>query len=161
MSKQSAGILVYRYQNFQIELLLVHPGGPFYVKRDLGVWSIPKGEYEDGEDPCKVAKREFQEETGNVLTSERMIPLTSVKSKGGKILHVWATEGEFENAFISSNHFELEWPPRSGKLQSFPEVDKAEWFSSADARLKIFPYQIPIIDQLEHILGSNGRKTKT
>lgn len=126
------------------------------MRRDQGVWSIPKGEYGDGEDPQEVAKREFEEETGNTLMSETFIPLTSVKSKSGKMLHVWATESNFERPFIRSNSFDLEWPPRSGKIKSFPEVDKAEWFSLVQAKQKIFPYQIPIIDEFERILKIRG-----
>lgn len=132
MGKQSAGILVFRILTFP-EVLLVHPGGPFYVNRDSGVWSVPKGEYEAGEDPLEVGKREFFEETGNKIQSGNFIELNAVKSKGGKMLYVWATEANFAKSFICSNTFELEWPPKSGKIKAFPECDKAEWFNFDEA----------------------------
>lgn len=154
MSKQSAGILVFRKMTFP-EVLLVHPGGPFYVTKDSGVWSVPKGEYETGEDPLEVGKREFFEETGNKIKSDDFIELEPVKSKGGKMLYVWASEADFEKSFICSNTFELEWPPKSGKTQLFPECDKAEWFNFEKAIHKIFPYQKPLLAQLETIIKRN------
>jgi predicted NUDIX family NTP pyrophosphohydrolase len=152
MAKQSAGILAYRIKSNQAQVLLVHPGGPFFIKKDLGVWSIPKGEIESGEDTMQVAKREFEEETGNIITSDQFFQLPSVKSKSGKILHVWGLQADFERPFIRSNNFEMEWPPKSGKMQSFPEADKAEWFSFQEACKKVYPYQIPLIEALEKLL---------
>jgi predicted NUDIX family NTP pyrophosphohydrolase len=156
MSKQSAGILVFRISKGQPEVLLVHPGGPFYSGKDLGVWSVPKGEFGDDEEPLEVAKREFQEETGNKITSENFITLNSVRSKGGKTVQVWAIEENFDNCYISSNTFELEWPPKSGKIKLFPECDKAEWFTFDKAAEKIFAYQKPLIEQLQTIIKKNS-----
>jgi predicted NUDIX family NTP pyrophosphohydrolase len=156
MSKRSAGILAYRYHQQQLEVLLVHPGGPFYAKKDDGVWSIPKGEYNDGEDPLTVARREFEEETGNLVINQHVIALTPVKLKSGKIISAWASEENFEQCFIRSNTFEMEWPPKSGKMQSFPEVDKAGWFSILAASIKIPPAQVPLLKELEMILHLKG-----
>lgn len=156
MPKRSAGILAYRYHQQQLEILLVHPGGPFYAKKDEGVWSIPKGEYEDGEDPLQVAKNEFKEETGNVILHNHLVELMPVKLKSGKTIRCWASEENFEQGFISSNNFEMEWPPKSGKMQSFPEVDKAEWFSISVASIKIHPSQLPLLKELEMILHVKG-----
>lgn len=125
MSKQSSGILLYRQKNDQLEVLCVHPGGPFWKKKDLGAWSIPKGEFED-EDALLAAKREFEEETGIPIDGE-MVALTPQKQKGGKVVYAWAVEGDLNPEDIRSNTFELEWPPKSGKRQQFPEIDKAEW----------------------------------
>ena len=147
MTKQSAGILVYRRKNKHIEVFLVHPGGPFWLKKDLGAWSIPKGEIEEEEDPMKVALREFKEETGQVVNGD-FTPLQPVKQKGGKIISAWAIEGEVNEDKIISNTFEIEWPPKSGKMKSFPEVDKAAWFSIDAAKEKINPAQINFIDEL-------------
>ncbi len=153
--KRTAGILAYkRNAEQQLFILLVHPGGPFYKNKDVGVWSIPKGEYEDGEDPLTVAKREFEEETGNLITGNNFIQLTPVKSKGGKLISAWAIENDFERCFISSNLFEMEWPPKSGKMQSFPEVDNAEWFDVETARVKINGSQMPVLEELIAILKS-------
>jgi predicted NUDIX family NTP pyrophosphohydrolase len=147
MVKQSAGILVYRKRKNQIEIFLVHPGGPFWLKKDLGVWSIPKGEIEEGEEPFDVALREFKEETGQTI-SGKFVPLNSVKQKGGKIITAWAVEGDADQGKIISNTFEMEWPPKSGKMKAFPEVDKAEWFAINVAKEKINPAQIAFIDEL-------------
>ncbi len=154
MPKKSAGIVAYRFNKSHLEVLLVHPGGPFYAKKDEGVWSIPKGEFEDGEDALSVAKKEFTEETGNIIINENFIELSPVKLKSGKIISAWAIEEDFEKCFISSNLFEMEWPPKSGKRQSFPETDKAEWFNLNEARIKIHPAQLPLLNQLETILQS-------
>jgi predicted NUDIX family NTP pyrophosphohydrolase len=118
MAKQSAGIIAYRFHQQQLQVLLVHPGGPFFVKKDAGAWSIPKGEFESPEDPLDVAKREFFEETGNEIKSDNFIPLASVKIKSGKVINAWAVAADFENCFIRSNLFEMEWPPKSGNLRS-------------------------------------------
>jgi predicted NUDIX family NTP pyrophosphohydrolase len=149
MPKLSAGIIVYkRVQADALHVLLVHPGGPFYAKKDVGVWSIPKGEYIEGEDALTAAKREFEEETGNVLPDDGFIPLQPIKIKSGKIISAWAVEADFDNCFIWSNLFEIEWPPKSGKMQSFAEADKAEWFTIDEARIKISPGQLALLEQL-------------
>src|SRR5690606_29900666 len=132
----SAGLLVYRKTKTLPEVLLVHPGGPFFIKKDTGVWSVPKGLYEADEDPLEAAKREFSEETGNKIEEGNFFPLQAVKSKGGKILQTWAVEADFEQAFFQSNLFELEWPLHSRKKQFFPEADKAEWFILNEAKEK-------------------------
>jgi len=148
MTKRSAGILAYRIHQEQLQVLLVHPGGPFYVKKDAGVWSIPKGEYEEGTDPLVAAQREFEEETGNTIAAAEFIPLGEVKLKTGKIIIAWAVKTDFDQCFISSNTFEIEWPPKSGKMQSFAEVDKAEWFTMEQAEIKIHPAQLPMLKNL-------------
>jgi predicted NUDIX family NTP pyrophosphohydrolase len=155
MPKHSAGILAYRIHQQQLQVLLVHPGGPFYAKKDAGVWSIPKGEYEkDTEDALVVAKREFEEETGNAISAKNFV-LTDVKLKSGKIISAWAVETDFDQCYISSNSFEMEWPPKSGRMQSFPEVDKAQWFPVDDAKQKIHPAQLPLINELVNTLKIN------
>ncbi len=142
---------MYRWRAGEIEVFLVHPGGPFWSKRDLAAWSIPKGEFEPGEDALAAAKREFREETG--LTAEGcFIPLTPRKQPHGKIVHAWAVEGDCDPSIIKSNTFSLEWPPRSGRMPDFPEVDKADWFSLGDAREKIHKGQIGFLDELEEHL---------
>ena len=148
MPKKSAGILAYRFiSNREIEILLVHPGGPFYKNKDLGNWSIPKGEYAEDEDALTVAIREFEEEIGNQIEGD-FIGLPPIKIKSGKIISCWAVEANFEQPFISSNQFEMEWPPKSGKMQNFPEVDKAEWFSIEEATQKINAGQLNFIHDL-------------
>lgn len=152
MDKKSAGILSFRLLKHP-EVLLIHPGGPFFRTKDAGSWSIPKGEYTN-ENPLEVAQREFTEETGNVITRKNFIDLGEVTLKSGKKITAWAVECDFETSFISSNTFEIEWPPKSGKMASFPEVDRAEWFSLEDARLKIHPGQLDFLNRLETILKS-------
>ena len=153
MSKLSAGIIDYRKNRENSpEVLLVHPGGPFFKNKDKGVWSIPKGEYTEGEDALLAAKREFTEETGNVLPEGEFKLLQPVKIKSGKIITAWATNADFIKPFISSNFFEMEWPPKSGKKQSYPETDKAEWFTLKEAKLKINPGQVNLLEQLELII---------
>lgn len=149
----SAGLLVYRKTGILPEVLLIHHGGPFFVKKDIGAWSVPKGIYETDEHPLEAAKREFEEETGNKIEEGICFPLQPVKSKGGKILQVWAVEADFKKAFLQSNLFEMEWPPHSGKKQLFPEADKAEWFPFDEAKEKIYPYQASLINELEEILN--------
>jgi predicted NUDIX family NTP pyrophosphohydrolase len=151
MPKQSAGILMYRRVGPAVELLLVHPGGPFWKKRDLGAWSIPKGEYAPGEDPLAVAVREFEEETGTRLRGEFQ-PLGAVAQKGGKIVTAWAMEGDLDPASINSNTFEIEWPPKSGRKATFPEVDRAAWFSPDEARARILPSQSQFIARLMEMI---------
>jgi predicted NUDIX family NTP pyrophosphohydrolase len=154
MPKTSAGLLLYRRSERGLEAFLVHPGGPFWARKDLGAWSIPKGEYEPGEDPLAVAKREFEEETGYPVAGT-FTPLTPHKQPGGKIVHAWAVEGECDAAAIRSNTFSLEWPPRSGRQQEFPEVDRAEWFSIEVAKSKILKGQIPFLEEIEASIGSS------
>ena len=148
MTKLSAGILLYRGEGSLLELLLVHPGGPFWAKKDLGAWSIPKGEYAAGEDPLAVAKREFEEELGAPPPQGTSLDLGEIKQPSRKIITAFALRGGFDPARLKSNRFELEWPSRSGRLQSFPEVDRAAWFTPAAARVKILPGQAPFIDLL-------------
>ena len=147
MSKISAGFLPYRKTEDGLEFFLVHPAGPFYAKRDEGVWSIPKGETEGEENLIERAKKEFKEETGQDAPIVHYIELGSVKKKDGKIIHVWTFEADLQPPF-TSNHFEMEWPPRSGKKQSFPEVDKWEYFNEMTAKKKISPAQAELIDRL-------------
>ena len=147
MVKKSAGILLYRVKNKFLEVFLVHPGGPFWAKKDLGVWSIPKGEFTEDENPLDAAKREFQEEIGIYCTGE-FIPLTAAKQKGGKIVYAWALEGDIDPNQIKSNTFEIEWPPKSGKKQEFPEIDKGEWFNISEAKQKINKNQVALIEEL-------------
>jgi predicted NUDIX family NTP pyrophosphohydrolase len=151
MAKHSAGILMYRRRQKIVEVLLAHMGGPFWAKKDLGAWSIPKGEFEPGEVPLDAAKREFHEETGLTVTGE-FIPLTPINLSGGKILHAWAVEGDCDASSIKSNTFMLEWPPRSGKQQAFPEIDRAEWYSLDDAQEKVTKGQRGLIEALRRIL---------
>jgi predicted NUDIX family NTP pyrophosphohydrolase len=147
MPKTSAGILMYRRAGESIELFLVHPGGPYWAKKDLGGWSVPKGEYEPDEDPLVAARREFAEETGFDVDGD-FIPLAPVKQKGGKVVSAWAVEGSIDASAIRSNMFSMEWPPRSGRQQEFPEVDRAGWFGVAEARLKLNASQVAFIDEL-------------
>jgi len=154
--KYTAGLWVYKIDREGLKILLVHPGGPFFSKKDSNVWSIPKGEYDPKtEDAFEVAKREFNEETGNTITSESFIELSTVKSRGGKMIKSWATEADFNPCFISSNYFEMEWPPKSGKMQSFPETDKAEWFNTDEVRQKINLSQLPIFEELLQKLNAS------
>jgi predicted NUDIX family NTP pyrophosphohydrolase len=130
-------------------VLLVHPGGPFWQKRDEGIWSIPKGEFAENEVGIDVARREFQEELGTAAPTGEATPLGEVRQKGGKVVHAWALTGDLDVTRITSNTFETEWPPRSGKMQTFPEVDRAAWFDPATARRKLLPAQSAFIDRLE------------
>ncbi len=151
MAKKSAGILLLRTHNNNPEVFLVHPGGPFWIKKDEGAWSIPKGEFEDDEEPLAAAKREFEEETGIKISGE-FIELTPIKQKSGKIVYAWAVEGNIDPAKIKSNEFEIEWPPKSGKMKTFPEIDKAAWFYFDEAKKKILESQANFIDELKKIL---------
>jgi predicted NUDIX family NTP pyrophosphohydrolase len=151
MPKLSAGILLYHFRDRILEVLLVHPGGPFWARKDAEVWSIPKGEYSTGEDPLFAARREFTEETGFDPAGD-FLPLSPIKQKSGKIVRVWALEGEADPAVIKSNTFSIEWPPKSGQYQEFPEVDRAEWFSLEKAREKIVPGQLGFLQELETLL---------
>ncbi len=155
MSKQSAGILLYR-NKYQLEVLLSHPGGPYVRSKEKGVWSIPKGEFTD-EEPLDAAKREFHEEMGSEVpeTEEPYIYLDTVKLSSGKVIHIWAVEGDFDVTTLTSNTFSIEWPPKSGEQQEFPEVDRAEWFKFDKAYTKIHPSQVPFLDRLAKELGSD------
>jgi predicted NUDIX family NTP pyrophosphohydrolase len=153
-AKRSAGILLYRFNGAGPEFLLVHPGGPFWVKRDEGAWSIPKGEIEPGEETRACALRELGEELGPApaLAPEDLVDLGSVRQRSGKVVEAWAAEGEFDPDALQSLSFAMEWPPRSGKEREFPEVDRAGWFDAERAREKILPAQEPFIDRLlEHL----------
>jgi predicted NUDIX family NTP pyrophosphohydrolase len=149
-AKESAGILLFR-QRAGLELLLVHPGGPYWAKKDLGAWSIPKGALNAEEDSRRCALRELAEELGPAappLDPAELIDLGSIRQKGGKLVHGWGAEADFDPAAIESNSFEMEWPPRSGSRVAFPEVDRAEWFDSEEARRRILPAQVALIDRL-------------
>ncbi len=148
---QSAGILLYKRNKQKVEVFLIHPGGPFWKNKDTGAWSIPKGEYFD-EDPLAAAIREFKEETGYKI-SGKFITLAPVKLKSGKVVQAFAVEGTIDADKIYSNSFEIEWPPRSGKTQQFPEADKGAWFSLPDAREKINTGQVMLLDELERIVA--------
>jgi predicted NUDIX family NTP pyrophosphohydrolase len=150
--KRSAGILLYRLTDEGPEVLLVHPGGPFWARRDAGAWSIPKGEYEDGEDARTCALREFEEETGTALAPTKLVDLGTVKQKGGKLVTAWAAEGDLDAAAIRSNTFTIEWPPRSGRTAEFPEIDRATWFGIDEARRKLVSAQAELLDRLRERL---------
>ncbi len=152
----SAGILLYRIREERLELLLAHPGGPFFRTRDAGHWSIPKGEVEPGEDLVAVARREFEEETGHPAPAGSLISLGTIVQKGGKLVHAWAVEGDLDPAAARSNTFTVEWPPGSGRSAEFPEIDRVEWFAPADARRHIKETQAAFIDRLEAQLGQPG-----
>ena len=152
MAQSSAGVLLYRRSGEGIEVLLVHPGGPFWARRDLGAWSLPKGEIDAGEDPVSTARREFAEETGVELAGE-LLALGDIRQKGGKRVIGFAAEGDLDATAIRSNTFEMEWPPRSGRKQSFPEIDRAEWFGLDVARQKIIEGQRPLVERLASLLG--------
>lgn len=156
MAKRSAGILLFRGRGPALRLLLVHPGGPFWAKKDLGAWSIPKGEYDEGEDPFAVARREFEEELGEPAPAGDAIELGELVQPSRKVITAFAIEGDFDPRGLKSNLFELEWPPKSGLLQSFPEVDRAQWFTLDEAREKILPGQRPFIDRLLERLGQQS-----
>jgi len=148
MTKYSAGLLLYRERNSSVEVFLVHPGGPFWARKDLHAWSIPKGEYTPPDDALKNACREFVEETGIPLPPGVPQPLTPIRQAGGKIVQAWYLQGDVDAAAVRSNTFTLEWPPRSGTLREFPEVDKAAWFSLGEARTKVHKGQVTLIDEL-------------
>jgi predicted NUDIX family NTP pyrophosphohydrolase len=146
MEKVSAGLLMYRIRNGELEFLLAHPGGPFWKNKDTGVWTIPKGEIQNNEDLLSAAKREFEEEIGMKPESD-FLPLNPVRQKNGKIVHAWAFMGDCDPSGIKSNTFQLEWPPKSGRFQSCPEVDRAAFFLLDEAKLKINPAQIPLLEE--------------
>ena len=145
--KRSAGILLYRDRSGVREVFLVHPGGPFWAKKDLGAWSLPKGEFAEGENPLAAARREFEEETGFPIDGD-FRPLRPLRQPGGKVVHAWAVEGDCDPAQLRSNVFSIEWPPKSGRMQEFPEADRAAWFTIPEARERILRGQIPFLDEL-------------
>ena len=148
-SVQSAGLILYRYREGRLEVLLVHPGGPFWQKRDEGAWSIPKGEIAENEVGIDVARREFHEELGVAAPDGEPTSLGAVRQSGGKVVQAWALAGDLDVTKTTSNTFEIEWPPRSGKMQAFPEVDRAGWFDVEAARRKLLPAQCAFLDRLE------------
>ncbi len=153
--KRSAGILLFRRRGGGVEFLLVHPGGPFWAKRDAGAWSIPKGQIEDAEEPRACAIRELGEELGPApeLDPERLLGLGTIRQKAGKVVEAWAAEADFDPDELDSNRFEIEWPPRSGRQREYPEVDRAEWFGIEAAREKILPAQVELLDRLLERIG--------
>ena len=161
-SRISAGLLMFRRKEDGLELLLAHPGGPFFRNKDAGAWTIPKGEAAPDEDLLTRARIEFQEELGIPPTSDKWIELGSIKQKGGKTVHAWAFEGDLPADFVvTSNEFEIEWPPRSGRRASFPEVDQARFFDEATARIKLKATQVPLIDRLQqHLADADAGSTR-
>jgi predicted NUDIX family NTP pyrophosphohydrolase len=147
MAKRSAGLLMYRRRNSTLEVFLVHPGGPFWAKKDLGAWSIPKGEYAEGEDPLEAARREFTEETGFTAEGD-FLDLGTIRQAGGKLVSVWAIEGDCDPSQLRSNTCTIEWPPRSGRQLEIPEVDRAAWFPIDEVRERILQSQTAVIDLL-------------
>jgi predicted NUDIX family NTP pyrophosphohydrolase len=158
MPKQSAGLLVYQRRSGALEVFLVHPGGPFWQNKDLGAWSIPKGLFADGDDPLEAARREFHEETSFIATGP-FLPLGLLKQPGGKIVHAWAMEGDYDAAAVKSNSFPLQWPPKSGKFIEVPEVDRAEWFTLETARERILPGQLEFLDRLTALISHTKATT--
>lgn len=157
MPQKSAGILLYRWHNNYLEVLLVHPGGPLWAKKDKGAWSIPKGLVDRGEQPQETAKREFLEETGHRI-EDRLLALTPIKQKGGKVVQAYAVQGDLDPRNVSSNFFTMEWPPRSGQKQQFPEIDQADWFDLETAKLKIIPNQLPLLEEIRLLLTRVNRQ---
>jgi predicted NUDIX family NTP pyrophosphohydrolase len=154
MARRSAGLLLYRRRDGDVEVLLAHPGGPLFAKKDLGDWSVPKGEIEPGEAPWDVARREFEEETGHPPPDGEAIDLGEIRQKGGKLVVAWGVEGDLDPAAAHSNTFMLEWPPRSGRRIEVPEIDRVEWFAPDEARRRIKETQIPFIDRLLPAIGA-------
>ena len=157
MPKQAAGVLLYRIvPGGRLEVLLAHPGGPIWARKDLGAWTIPKGQFGDDEAPLAAARREFEEEMGSPPAVDRFLELGAIKQPGGKIVHAFAARGEFDTTTVKSNLFSMEWPPRSGRRAEFPEVDRAGWFSIEDARRQILKGQEPFLDRLLTLLKSTA-----
>lgn len=152
MIRPSAGLLLYRRRPAGIEVLLVHPGGPFWSRKDAGAWTVPKGQIEDGEEPLAAAIREFHEETGFEVSGD-FHPLAPVKQRSGKLVYAWMVEGDCDPSKVTSQPFSMEWPPKSGRFQDFPEVDRAGWFSLEQARIRLLAAQVNFIDQLVEVLG--------
>jgi len=152
--KTSAGLLLYRRRDF-IEVFLVHPGGPLWAKKDAGAWSLPKGEFDAGEDPLEAAKREFLEETGTAIDGD-FVALSPVVQRSGKTVFAWAIEAELDPSQLKSNSFSMEWPPRSGRFAEFPEVDRAAWFDLPEARNRILDGQVSFLDQLDRLVRTSA-----
>jgi predicted NUDIX family NTP pyrophosphohydrolase len=150
---RSAGILLHRRVNGELEVLLVHPGGPIWARRDLGVWSIPKGEYGEDEDPLAAARREFEEELGSPAPAGEALDLGEIRQKSGKLVRAWAIDGDLDAEQIHSNNFAIQWPPRSGRMREFPEVDRAQWFGLGEAREKINAAQAALLERLRETEG--------
>lgn len=155
MPRVSSGLLMYRIRDGKLQVLLAHPGGPLFQNKDDGVWTIPKGEIEPGEDMLEAAKREFEEETGITPTGP-LIELTPIKQKGGKIVHAWAFKGDCDPSAVASNTFTMEWPPKSGRLMEFPEMDRADFFDVAAAGQKVKAAQMPLVEECEQIVLGKG-----
>jgi predicted NUDIX family NTP pyrophosphohydrolase len=153
MPKLSAGLLLFQRADTEFRVFLVHPGGPFWKNKDDGAWSIPKGEYGEGENPLAVAKREYQKELGSVPPAAGYRPLGDIRQAGGKVVRAWAVEGDFDPAHLKSNIFEIKWPPKSGKRVPFPEVDRGQWFSLAEAKVKILSSQRPLLERLQDLIA--------
>ena len=151
MARQSAGLLVYKRAKSGLQIFLVHPGGPFWAKKDRGAWSIPKGEFAEGEEGLAAARREFREEVGQDVAGP-VLALTPRRQPSRKMIHAWAVEGEVDAEALVSNEFELEWPPRSGRMQRFPEVDAGAWFAFDEAKGRIQPGQLPLLEELAQLL---------
>jgi len=157
MPRRSAGLLMFRRRGGGIELLLIHPGGPFWTNKDLGAWSIPKGECEESEEPLAAAQREFREETGWPVVPP-FLPLGSIKQRSGKVVLAWAFEGDQDPATLASNTFEMEWPRNSRRIQVFPEADRAAWYEPVEARRRILESQAGLIDELERVLAAQAKQ---
>jgi predicted NUDIX family NTP pyrophosphohydrolase len=151
--KLSAGVLLYKVEDGDLKVLLVHPGGPYFATKDQGAWSIPKGEYGEQDDPVEAAIRELREETGATVMAEELTELGAVRQKGGKQVSAWCAQGEFDVSTLMSNTFEMEWPPGSGTVLEIPEVDRAEWFGPEEAKAKLNAAQAEFIDRLESLLS--------
>jgi predicted NUDIX family NTP pyrophosphohydrolase len=151
--RTSAGILLWRRRDGRLEVLLAHSGGPYWANKDHGHWTLPKGEIEPGEEPEAVARREFAEETGHDLPDGPLLPLGEITQKAGKRVTAWAVEGDLDPSSAVSNTFELEWPPRSGRMQRFPEIDRVEWFDPDEARRRLRAAQVPFLDRLEEAIA--------
>ncbi len=150
---RSAGIVLYRRRDDEWQVLLLHMGGPFWARKDAGAWTIPKGEYETDEDPLVAARREFLEETGSAVEGS-FLPLEPIRQRNGKLVIAWAVQGDFDPAQLRSNLFSMEWPPRSGRMQEFPEADRAAWYTLAEARTRMSAGQAMLLDQLEERLNT-------
>lgn len=159
-SAHSAGLIVYRTRDDGPEVLLVHPGGPFWATKDEHAWSIPKGEYDPAEDPLSAARREFEEELGRAAPPGVPIDLGDLRQPGGKVVRAWAVEGDFDADHVASNTFEMEWPPRSGETRRFPEVDRAAWFDPTTARSKLHKGQVPFVDRLLAALSDGAQRDR-
>ncbi len=155
MTKQSAGLLLYRRRGGGLEVFLVHPGGPYWQNKDAGAWSIPKGEIDDDEDPLVAAKREFHEETGLTIAGD-FIPMSAIKQRGSKKVLAWLAEADFDAASVKSNTFSMEWPPRSGKMKEFGEVDRADWFTLDVAMEKILESQRPLLEEAQQRISNDS-----